>query len=163
MSKSRATKTGDAFRQEQKMLQRYEEEEKLGTPQRLTDWINKVLEGDVTPCKGSSQPELYEHWKDGVVLCKLVNKLLEAAGKPKVSFKAKAGMAFAQMENIGKFTQAAETYGVPSSCLFETVDLHEGNKANFVNVINCLNTLGFTANKNGFKPQYEHIEAPTLD
>lgn len=163
MPGGRATKTGDAFRQEQKMLQRYEEEEKLGTPQRLIEWINKVLEGDVPPCTGSSHEDLYNHMKDGVVLCKLVNKLFEADGKEKVPYKAKAGMSFAQMENIGKFTQACEKYGVPGSCLFETVDLHEGNKASFVNVINCLNTLGFTANKKGFKPEYEHVEAPTLD
>lgn len=159
----RAGKAGDAYRLEQKMLERYDQEEALGTPQRLIEWINKTLEGEEKQCCGHSHKELQEHFKSGVVLCKLINKLLASDGQDTVKFKANATMAFAAMENIGKFTKGAENYGVASTNLFETADLYEGRKAPFLNVINCLNTLGFKANSKGFQTKYEAVEAPKTD
>ena len=49
-------------------------------------------------------------------------------------------MAFKQMENIGKFLDASEKYGVQRLDLFQTVDLYEGQ--NMPQVINGIHALG---------------------
>ena len=47
------------------------------------------------------------------------------------------------MSNIENFNNAAKAYGVPITSLFQTPDLYEGRKGPLLNVINCLNQLGF--------------------
>jgi len=47
------------------------------------------------------------------------------------------------MANIENFNNAAKAYGVPTTALFQTPDLYEGRKGPLLNVINCLNQLGF--------------------
>jgi len=47
------------------------------------------------------------------------------------------------MSNIENFNNAAKAYGVPTTALFQTPDLYEGRKGQLLNVINCLNQLGF--------------------
>jgi len=47
------------------------------------------------------------------------------------------------MSNIENFNNAAKAYGVPTTALFQTPDLYEGRKGPLLNVINCLNQLGF--------------------
>ena len=49
----------------------------------------------------------------------MLNKLRAAAGMEKISFKANAKMAFVQMGNVEAFNKGAESYGVPSSALFQ--------------------------------------------
>ena len=75
---------------------------------------------------------------------RLINKLLLAAGLPKVGMKAKATMTFAAMENLGNFNTGCRNYGVQESALFQSTDCYEGRKGPMLNVINCLNQLGFT-------------------
>jgi len=162
---TRARKAGDQAAIERKLEERYDAEEALGTPEKVTEWINKVMDGEAgyAPCTGTSWQIIQKFLQDGVVLCKLLNKLRAAAGMEKISFKANAKMAFVQMGNVEAFNKGAESYGVPSSALFQTVDLMDGRKGPMINVVNCLNQLGFEANKKGFEPHYEHVAAPTIE
>lgn len=153
----RARKAGDLGGNERKLEKKYDEEEKAGTPQRLMEWMNEVLKGEHPPCTSSRFRDFHNYLKDGVALCRLINKLLEHDNKPCVSFKAKASQRFVASSNTEQFNQAAHYYGVPDSALFQTADLWEGSKGQFLHVLNCLNALGFAANKKEFYPQYETI------
>jgi hypothetical protein len=158
----RAQKSGDAFQLDRKLERKYDVEEALGTPQRQMAWINAILEDDAqyTKISGNDWKEILDHLKTGIVLCKLINKLLEAIGMPPVGFRSKAKMSFVMMANVEGFNKAAMAYGVPEGAIFQTVDLVDGRKANLVNVINCINQLGVIANSRGFVPQYEVPEPP---
>ena len=59
--------------------------------------------------------------KNGVVLCKLINKISPGA-VPK--FK-QAGPAFLLMENVQSFLKAIKKYGVADEEIFQTPDLFE--------------------------------------
>ena len=163
MSGFRATKAGDAFRLEAKFEQRYDEEEKLGTPQRIITWILQVLGPEAPPNPGSGWQEIQACLKDGVVLCKLINKLNTTVGKPVTAFKAKATSSFVALNNIENFNNAAKDFGVPATALFQPPDLYEGRKGPMLNVINCLNQLGFVANTKGIQPKYEGITPPKAE
>merc|ERR1712215_591245 len=82
---------------------------------------------------------------DGVVLCKLMNKLQTGSVK---KFKEK-GPAFLLMENVQSFLAAAKKYGVPDEESFQTPDLFEGR--NLPQVALCLFSLGRATQKH---PEY---------
>lgn len=66
--------------------------------------------------------ETYEEsLKDGIILCKLMNKLKPGA-IPKINT---TGASFKMMENINMFQKALKDYGVPDLDGFQTVDLWE--------------------------------------
>jgi len=163
MSGFRAAKAGDAYRTETKFEARYDEEEKLGTPGAIIKWMSSVLGGDMPAFPGSDWQAIQGHLKDGVVLCKLINKLNTFAGLPTVSFKPKATSSFVAMNNIENFNTGCKDFGVPQTALFQTPDLVEGRKAPMLNVINCLNQLGFVANSKGFTPKYEGPAPPKME
>ncbi|PVD28231.1 hypothetical protein C0Q70_10818 [Pomacea canaliculata] len=77
--------------------------------------------------------------KDGIILCKLMNKLMPGCIK-KIDTK---GGGFALMQNIERFQAAAKEYGVPPAEVFQTVDLWE--KKNIPQVTLCIHALGRTA------------------
>jgi len=56
-------------------------------------------------------------------------------------------LACVQMENIQLFLNFCESYGVPKTGLFQTVDLFEGR--NLPQVLNCIQQLGTEASMNG--------------
>lgn len=163
MSGFRAAKAGDAYRTEAKFEARYDEEEKLGTPAAIMTWMSKVLGSEMPACPQTDWQSINTLLKDGVVLCKLINKLMTFAGLPTTTFKAKATSSFVAMSNIENFNNAAKEFGVPQTALFQTPDLFEGRKAQMVNVMNCLNQLGFVANSKGFNPKYEGIAPPKAE
>ena len=167
MSAYRSRKAGIALQIQKKMEQRYDEEEALGTPERIMEWMNKVLDGEHAPCsinKSGSQWRRLVFWlRDGTALCKMINKLRASAGMKEVKYCSNALTAFIAMENIATFNKAAGEYGLKDETLFQSVDLYECQKGPFCNVINCLNILGFEANKKGFTPKYEAVEAPGRD
>ncbi len=78
-----------------------------------------------------------------VIYFRLINKLLASASLPPVKYSKKANTAFVVLENIETFNKGAKAYGVPETALFQSIDLHEGLKGPFLNVINCINKLGF--------------------
>lgn len=93
-------------------------------------WIENVL-GEKLP------PGNYEDiLKDGVVLCKLINKLAPGSVK-KIQTK---GTNFQLMENVQRFQAAIKEYGVPQEEIFQTADLFE--RRNIPQVTLCLYALG---------------------
>lgn len=101
-------------------------------------WLQAVV-GEPFPA-GS----FHEALKDGVYLCKAMNKLAPGSIR-----KINTGkMAFKMMENIGNFLDRAGTYGLPKSDSFQTVDLYENQ--NIVQVITAIHALSRVANKKGF-------------
>jgi len=102
-------------------------------------WIETVL--------GEKFPSSYEDsLRDGVILCKLMNKLSPGA-IPKINT---SGAQFKMMENIQKFQKAAMAYGVNEIDVFQTVDLWE--KKDISQVTTTLFALGRTT--------YKHPEWP---
>jgi len=73
--------------------------------------------------------------KSGVALCKLMNALQPGAVKNINT----SSMAFKQMENINNFLAAAQTFGVRSEDLFQTVSLYEGT--NMTQVLQALDNV----------------------
>merc|ERR1739838_535823 len=82
----------------------------------VLQWVETVM-GEPLP-KG----DFGEILKDGVILCKLMNKIQPGSVK---KFKEK-GPAFLLMENVQSFLAAAKKYGVPDEEVFQTPDLFEG-------------------------------------
>jgi len=161
----RALKAGDAFDIDMKMQRRYDKEEQLGTPQKVMEWIIKVV-GTSNNLPASAQYDwhtIQTFLKDGIALCKLINKLLQSIGMPPIHFRAKVMSSFMAMGNIESFTLAAKQYGVPDTSIFQTSDLAEGRKGPLLNVINCLNVLGKLANTRGFQPRFESVAPPKAD
>lgn len=161
----RATKAGDAFDTEMKMQKRYDKEEELGTPVRIIEWITQVIgSSDGLPSNGPLDwKKFHEFLKDGVILCKLVNRLLKAAGAPTVAYRTKTPSSFVAMANIESFVAAVKAYGVTETSLFQPADLFEGRKGPLLYVLNCLDQLGKLANTRGFTPRYQGVTPPKPD
>ena len=102
------------------------------------EWMVRVTGVEMPP--GS----FHEALRDGVYLCKVINKI-RPGSVPKVN---SSKMAFKMMENIGNFLTACEKIGLNKSDLFQTVDLYEAE--NIPQVINGIHALGRKAGKMGF-------------
>jgi len=145
-SSVRAPKSGFAAQAQAKINSKYSESH----AQEVLEWIRE-LTGE--PDNVSGDPEnVYEHLRDGTLLCKLANEIQPGTVKKVQQSK----MAFKCMENINMFLEAAKTFGVPNQELFQTVDLWE--KQNLNSVIICLQSLGRKASKYG-KPSIGPKEA----
>jgi len=147
----RALKTGMGYVTEQKMEQNYDREEEAGTPRAACDWITAQL-GD--KFEAYDWKSICTQLRDGVVLCRLINKLLEADGKPPIKFQKKVNSPFVAMTNIENFCQGALSYGLAKEFTFQSGDLWEVRKGPFLNVLNGIHSLGFVANGKGVKPEY---------
>lgn len=110
-----------------------------GLEAQAREWLERVV-GE--PFPGGS---FHEALKDGVYLCKAINKI-QPGSVPKIN---NSKMAFKMMENIGKYLEAVEKYGVPRSDSFQTVDLYEDQ--NMPQVITGIHALGRVAQKKGYK------------
>jgi len=97
-----------------------------------------------------SEGDFAEVLQNGVVLCKLINKLQPGSVK---KFKEK-GPAFLLMENVQSFLAAAKKYGVPDEEVFQTPDLFEAR--NIPQVALCLFSLGRATQK------HADYQGPTL-
>lgn len=84
--------------------------------------------------------------RDGILLCKLMNRL-----QPGIVQKINlSGGDYKMMDNLSQFHKACVRYGVPDVDLFQTVDLWE--KKNIVAVTTTIFAIGRTA--------YRHPEWP---
>lgn len=89
---------------------------------KIGEWIEKIIEPD----KMINVSDLYTSLKDGMVLCKLMNKI-SAGIIPKFSTKVdKKGNLHPLMEreNIGLYLEACWKIGVTSDSMFIVADLH---------------------------------------
>lgn len=126
----RASKSGLAAEAHSKIMAKYDEY----LAQECLEWIKAVLNENINT---SGNPDnFHELLKDGQMLCRLANALKPGSVK-KVN---NTTMAFKCMENIGAFLNVAAQCGVPSTELFQTVDLWE--KQNLNMVVICLQSLG---------------------
>lgn len=80
------------------------------------DWIETVLGSKFPP--GESYEDAL---KDGIILCKLMNKIKPGA----INKINTSGASFKMMENINLFQKALKEYGVADIDVFQTVDLWE--------------------------------------
>lgn len=116
------------------MVARNKEQEK-----EVLDWIFEVL-GEKTP-SGDYENIL----KDGIVLCKLANKMVPGSVK-KIQER---GTNFQLMENIQRFQAFLKKYGLPEEEIFQTADLFE--RRNIPQVTLSLYALGRLTQKH---PEY---------
>ncbi|KAL4132213.1 hypothetical protein QTP88_009414 [Uroleucon formosanum] len=79
--------------------------------------------------------------RDGVLLCKLMNKLAPGI-IPKINT---SGGDYKMMDNISQFQKACIQYGVPDVDLFQSVDLFE--QKNIYRVTMTIFAIGRTAHK----------------
>jgi hypothetical protein len=115
-----------------KKMAKYSEEDQQLVVSRICAMFK---EGPPSPGHDSVQAWL----KDGVRLCAIINVLAPGS----VAKVNNSSMAFKQMENIGKFLDAIEEYGVIRQDKFQTVDLYEGQ--NMMQVYFCLFQLSSKA------------------
>ncbi|XP_055316840.1 muscle-specific protein 20 [Sitodiplosis mosellana] len=95
------------------------------------EWIEAIL-GWKFPAGQSYEDTL----KDGVVCCKLINKIKPGS----VAKINEGGATFKLMENVQNFQKALKAYGVPDIDVFQTVDLFE--KKDIAGVTNTFFALG---------------------
>jgi len=112
---------------------------------RIILYLTGVTGVSMADAKGEAA--FHAKFKDGIVLCELMNKLQPGIIK---KFNKKAKMPFMQMENIGLVNEAMRAYGVKSDYLFVTVDLFE--KQNLNQVLIGLRDLGTKATAKGVTP-----------
>ncbi|KAH3886352.1 transgelin-3-like isoform X2 [Dreissena polymorpha] len=161
--KTRAAKTGLGYAVEQKMEQNYDREEEAGTPTHVVNWVNGVLQGEHDPIPGTDWKSICSHLRDGVALCKLINKLLKADGKSPITFQKKVMSPFVAMTNIENFNKGAQDYGLSKEFTFQSGDLWEVRKGPFLNVLNGIHSLGFVANSKRYMPAYTGEITKTID
>ena len=82
--------------------------------------------------------------KDGILLCRLINKIFPGACQKPSESKTK----FKQMDNISTYLRATAHYGVPAHDSFQTVTLYDNQY--FPAVLNNLFSLSRTAAAKGF-------------
>ncbi|XP_069133589.1 transgelin-2-like [Argopecten irradians] len=154
-----STETGAADQSEAKMEEQYDKLEAKGIPKHIMVWMNGTMEidenGAYTPSEKSFDwKTLCSLLKDGHVLCRFINILLEAAEKETVKCQKNPTSMFAIMTNIESFNKGCEQYGLDRKYFLRSEDLWELRKGSFCNVINCLHNLGLLANSRSFIPKY---------
>ncbi|CAH1794096.1 unnamed protein product, partial [Owenia fusiformis] len=92
----------------------------------------------------TTQKDVQDVLKDGIILCKLIN-IINPGSVRKINLSK---LAFKQMENIRNFLTACENIGMNKIDLFQTVDVYEGT--NIPHVINGIFALGRKAQMIGF-------------
>ncbi|TRY74026.1 hypothetical protein TCAL_06699 [Tigriopus californicus] len=102
-----------------------------GQEQEIQLWIEAIL-GEKFPPNMPFEDVL----KDGVVLCRVMNKLAPGS----VAKINETGPSFKMMENVNKFQDALVKYGVDKKDIFQTNDLSE--KKDISNVANTMFALG---------------------
>jgi len=163
MADNRARKSGIGADIERKQEERYDKEEADGTTNAIMLWVNAVLQGEHQSIPNFSHREMHRSLKDGVMLCKLISRLLASEGGSRVKFQKNINSPFAAMGNIENFNKGCTDYGLAKEFLVQSSDLWEGRKGPFLNVINCIHSLGFLANSKGFEPTYTGAQTKYVD
>jgi len=89
------------------------------------------------------EPTLQESLKNGVRICKALNKVYPASVR-QINDKK---LDFPQRENIGNYVKACKNLGFNKSLCFETNDLFEG--ANMTQVVDNLHQLALAGARKG--------------
>ncbi|GAM18668.1 hypothetical protein SAMD00019534_018430 [Acytostelium subglobosum LB1] len=103
-------------------------------------WVAEVLNVPL-----SEEVSFYEHFKSGVLLCRLINTI-----KPGVVKKInESAVSFKQLENIDNYLKACMAIGLQDVHRFNSIDLYENKDISLV--INNVQVLGkFAARVDGY-------------
>jgi len=126
-----------------KMAAKYDDQMEQEARLWMESVVGELMDDSVPQTENLGTEKFHAALKDGIFLCRLAEIL---TGTPVKYNKMK--VAFKQMENIGKFLEAIEKYGVAKTDLFQTVDLYENQ--NLWQVVTCIHALGRKAQANGF-------------
>lgn len=111
-------------------------------------WIKSILNLKID----ENTADLFSLIEDGVLLCKLINKLV-----PKKCKYVESSMVFKKMENVESFLRAAREIGVQESEVFQTSDLVFSERRNPKQVCICLYALSRNIKKEFPKLKYKVI------
>nr|CAD2170126.1 unnamed protein product [Meloidogyne enterolobii] len=126
---------------ERKNQARFNLEEALEVLQWIEDMIEIPLNPPIEQITTSLQ--VSEVLKDGLILCLLMNRLVDSPGCTAIKFHKNPRMPFHKMENISNFLDACKAFGVAEISCFQTVDLYENKQC--YKVIECLRSLAAVA------------------
>jgi hypothetical protein len=118
--------------------------------ERYDSIVEKEVRQWVTQLGETLDEDLHECLRSGVVLCNLMNKIQPGS----IANVKKGKMPFLMIENINSYLKAcAEIVGLPSTSIFQTVDLYE--EKNMTAVILNLHAVGRLCNRiPGYKGPY---------
>lgn len=122
-----------------KMAAKYDVDQEISARQ----WMEAVV-GEPLEDQNIGAEAFQRSLKNGQYLCKLGGIIGGSAIKTNTS-----KLAFKEMENVGKFLQFCENYGMAKTDLFQTVDLYEAQ--NVWQVVLCIHALGRKAQTKGYQ------------
>ncbi|KAF7637798.1 Calponin-homology [Meloidogyne graminicola] len=111
----------------------------------VLQWIEDVIGIPFNPSieKITNSQQVSEVLKDGLILCLLMNRLVDSPNCTTIKFHKNPRMPFHKMENISNFLDACKAFGVAEISCFQTVDLYENKQC--YKVIECLRSLAAVA------------------
>jgi len=101
----------------------------------IRNWINETVTEEFSNGIVNKEKELMLVFKDGQVLCRLMNALK----KDSIAKINTGRFPFMHMENINNFIKAADSFGVPKQNQFICSDLSEGK--DMIKVLQCLSWI----------------------
>ncbi|CAG2225465.1 myophilin-like [Mytilus edulis] len=137
----RATKSGFAAEAQQKNLDKFDK----NLAAEILQWIQTTT-GESFNTSGDMD-NFGAVLKNGILLCKLMNTLAPSPQLQKLINGKVPTLAFKCMEVINQAVMAMESYGVPKTELFQTVDLWEAG--NLTAVLTCCSAVGRKAKSKG--------------
>eukprot|EP00918_Siedleckia_nematoides_P064276 GHVU01139748.1.p1 GENE.GHVU01139748.1~~GHVU01139748.1.p1 ORF type:complete len:209 (-),score=24.63 GHVU01139748.1:228-854(-) len=156
MSQYRANKSGFAAEAQKKIESNFDQ----GEATKCLHWIQQVSGEESIPDSvdaiDSSPDEFHTLLHDGMVLCRLMDKLMPG----KVNWKDKtfqvpkieAMKIMRERERISMFGKLVQEFGVADTYTFPTESLHEKGALNLNQVCVCLRALGIEAQNKGIGP-----------
>lgn len=153
----RAKKSGFAAEAQSKIEANYDPEE----ARKCLYWIRCITDVEEIPDNpdqiDSSADKFHELLKDGMILCKLIDKLYPGKinwnEKTFQTPKIEAMRVMRERERIAMFTKLVTEYGVPDTYTFPTESVHEKGALNLAQVCVCLRALGIEAQSKGVGPE----------
>jgi len=155
MASSRAPKSGLAAEAQKKIDSNFDPQDAA----KCLHWIQMIsgceeIPGDIGSIDGS-QDNFHRILGDGIVLCKLIDKLypgkIQWTDKTFQPAKIDAMRIMRERERISTVTKLVQDYGVSDTATFPTESLHEKGALNLAQVCTCIRTLGIEAQS---KPGY---------
>lgn len=140
---------------QRKIVSNYNEEE----ARKCMHWVQLVTGCEEIPSSPESIDATHDSFhgifKDGLVLCKLVDALypdkIKWNDKTFQTPKIEAMRIMRERERIAMFSKLVQEYGVADTYTFPTESLHEKQVANLAQVCVCIRALGIQAQS---KPGY---------
>jgi len=155
MASNRAGKSGLAAESQKKIEANFDPQDAA----KCLYWIQQITGCEEIPSNmasiDGSQDHFHQLLGDGMILCKLIDKLypgkIQWSDKTFQPAKIDAMRVMRERERIAMFTKLVQEYGVSDTATFPTESLHEKGALNLAQVCTCIRTLGIEAQS---KPGY---------